>query len=103
MEVAINKICSRCGLEKPLDEFGTDKRRKDGHASICRACDRIRHREYYEVHRDRKVERQRAYREANPEKAKESSRKWKQAHKDIVNEHTRTYRTKQQDATNDEH
>ena len=32
------KTCTKCGIEKPLDEFYKHKGRKDGHASRCKDC-----------------------------------------------------------------
>lgn len=32
------KACSKCNEEKPLEQFGQDKRSKDGHASACLSC-----------------------------------------------------------------
>ena len=32
------KICIKCGLEKPLGEFYSDKRLKCGKASSCKSC-----------------------------------------------------------------
>ena len=32
------KICNRCGVSKDIDEFYRDKRKKDGHRSICKQC-----------------------------------------------------------------
>ena len=32
------KRCSKCGGEKPLDEFCRDATRADGHATQCKAC-----------------------------------------------------------------
>jgi hypothetical protein len=34
------KVCPRCGIRKPLSEFGQHKRRKHGVASWCFVCDR---------------------------------------------------------------
>ena len=33
-----SKVCSICGIEKPLSEFALNKTRKDGHASDCKSC-----------------------------------------------------------------
>jgi hypothetical protein len=33
-----NKVCRKCGAEKPLDEFTVFKRNKDGRHSYCRPC-----------------------------------------------------------------
>lgn len=32
------KICSKCKVEKPLDEYHKDKRARDGRYSHCKAC-----------------------------------------------------------------
>jgi hypothetical protein len=32
------KGCPKCGLEKPLDEFSHNQRRKDGRSCWCRSC-----------------------------------------------------------------
>jgi hypothetical protein len=32
------KVCSRCGLEKPLDDFWRDKKFKDGWFTYCKEC-----------------------------------------------------------------
>jgi 5-methylcytosine-specific restriction endonuclease McrA len=32
------KRCGKCKLDLPLDEFHTDKRRTDGHVSMCKKC-----------------------------------------------------------------
>lgn len=39
------RACSLCGAEKPLDEFGKDKRRRDGRGSWCKECSNARARE----------------------------------------------------------
>ena len=36
------KQCSDCGRVKPIEDFGVDKTKKDGHRSYCLACLRIR-------------------------------------------------------------
>jgi hypothetical protein len=34
------KTCRRCGAHKPVAEFGTDARTRDGWSHLCLACDR---------------------------------------------------------------
>jgi len=41
----INKICARCRESKLFGDFRPDKERKDGKASYCRACEKIRRKE----------------------------------------------------------
>ena len=40
------KICSKCGLEKDLDEFGNLKSSKDGKLSRCKECTKEYMKEY---------------------------------------------------------
>lgn len=40
IEEEILKICTKCGNGKPLSEFGSDKRRKDGLRIWCKTCTR---------------------------------------------------------------
>lgn len=45
------KICPRCGLEKPLDEFMRDASKASGYGSRCKACDNEkRHAAYAREH-----------------------------------------------------
>lgn len=32
------KRCIRCGVVKPLDDFATASRCKDGHTGVCKGC-----------------------------------------------------------------
>jgi len=35
----MKKVCRKCRAEKPIEEMKRDKKSRDGHASICKACD----------------------------------------------------------------
>lgn len=35
------KICGACKVEKPLEAFNKNKGKKDGHASVCRECQKV--------------------------------------------------------------
>lgn len=39
--------CFKCKQTKPLDFFATDKRRKNGHSTICKKCDSERKKLYF--------------------------------------------------------
>ena len=41
-EALNKKICFRCKIEKPIDEFHRDAKAKDGRSSICIDCKRKR-------------------------------------------------------------
>lgn len=32
------KLCSKCHLSKPLEQFHLEKRNKDGHTYYCKTC-----------------------------------------------------------------
>lgn len=46
------KICSKCGIEKSLNEFKKDKSKKDGHYSSCRQCNINNSKIYYLKNKD---------------------------------------------------
>lgn len=41
-----SKKCQRCKLDKSLQEFRRDRRRKDGLKYVCKTCDDLRYKEY---------------------------------------------------------
>ena len=58
------KRCRKCQQVKPLGEFHAEKRAGDGHRYTCKECDRLRHTEYRETHREeRRAARKARYRE----------------------------------------
>ena len=72
------KKCSKCGIEKPLEEFCKDKSRKDGYAYLCKVCHNAHTKEWHKKNPTYKVgyvrknrakinEQQRERRRKNPE------------------------------------
>lgn len=53
------KVCTKCGQDKPLDEFGLDRWAKDGHHTQCLQCRRHQRTKRREEHRDRYLEQSR--------------------------------------------
>jgi hypothetical protein len=47
------KKCSKCNVNKSLEEFGLEKRVLDGRTSICTDCRRIYGRENYRKHKEK--------------------------------------------------
>ena len=43
----MEKICTECGLEKPICEFVRNNTKKDGYSSYCKECHRKRCLKYY--------------------------------------------------------
>ncbi len=61
------KVCSKCTLEKSLDDFNADSRRGDGKRASCKLCDSEKKKQIrnnnLEVYRERNRENNRQYRE----------------------------------------
>lgn len=93
----MNKLCSKCNIEKPLSEFHKNSLGKFGVHSICKVCcvekkrlDRLnnplkyssRASSYYKTHKDDILRKCKKYRQNNPDKIKqlESSPQRKLAH-----------------------
>ena len=81
------KVCTKCGVWKPLKEYHKNKAKKDGRQYKCRECTKKYGKQYNEVNKERIKEQQKQYREVNKEKKKEYD---KQYHKDNA-EHFKQY------------
>jgi hypothetical protein len=71
------QLCSKCEIEKPLDDFSVDRSRKTGIHSHCKACQsaRIRAKRKNDTEwRNAQVEKSRQYKILHPEKYKQSVR-----------------------------
>lgn len=55
----MNKICSKCKIEKPIDLYGKDKNMKDGFTRLCKSCKnsykrcKIQSNAYYMANKDK--------------------------------------------------
>ena len=76
MESIQLKTCSKCKLEKPLNEFSKHKGKPDGHRYACKNCEKIPaakwrrtnseyQKAYYQNRREETLARQKLYRTAN--------------------------------------
>lgn len=57
------KVCSKCGVEKDVGEFGRLKKTKDGLRTVCKVCVR----QYRDANKERISQYMRQYRDANKE------------------------------------
>lgn len=46
------KTCTKCKIEKPLDEYGRERAARDGRTPYCKACKKAYNAEYYIANRD---------------------------------------------------
>jgi len=71
------KYCKKCGAIKPLDEFGVDAGRKDGHSYSCKLCLRLAYKKRYKKIRTEELARARQYQKNNREKSAARARKYR--------------------------
>lgn len=71
------KRCSRCGLIKPVADFGKDKNRKDGLMHLCRPCNVEKVTIWGKNNKARRNANIRAWAKRHPEKVKSAKRAWK--------------------------
>jgi len=108
------KVCSKCGEEKPLSEFGKLKESRDGLNYKCKQCCREYFNDYYKNNTDiyRKIRkkynskqevkdrvnelRKISYSE-NPQKYREKSKKWRELNIDKAKYTVNNYRIKNKD------
>lgn len=62
------KTCSKCGFEKPLEEFKPDKRNKSGYGAECLNCARERNRQWVKDNLEKVSERNKEWHRNNPGK-----------------------------------
>lgn len=66
--IEVMKRCSKCGVEKSVADFYTDKRRRTGLFSACKFCHNILSRRWASINKDRKCETNRLWQLANSER-----------------------------------
>lgn len=81
------KICSKCKIEKSIEEFGKDCTRKDGKKHRCKICEYQVQKKYRES--EKGIEAIKRYK--NSEKGKETAKKYEQTEKrkEYVKNHKR--------------
>jgi len=77
----VTKCCSRCGVDKPLNEYHKDRAKPDGHAPRCKACKSADAAAYREANREKLLADAAAYREAKREKLRAAGRRYAAAHR----------------------
>lgn len=74
------KRCTKCGVEKPCEEFGLYREGRDGLRPDCRECAREAKRRWREANPQREAAYQRRWSKANPEKVAEYQRRWREVY-----------------------
>lgn len=70
------KECRKCCELKNLDEFGTDKKAKDGKKRFCKSCISILNKNNYSKKREKKISQILEWQEENADKVREYKRNY---------------------------
>jgi 5-methylcytosine-specific restriction endonuclease McrA len=74
--VSGTKVCTKCGVEKSVEDFSRRSNRPSGRASACKVCDSARGRKRAKENPERHRENARRWRERNPGRAAEHQVAW---------------------------
>lgn len=89
------KICTKCGVEKDIDEFRLRKNRKSGRDSWCLSCRTQRRKDdkrYFQKWRQKNIEKVRRYQQKWRQKNREKTRRYSQKYRE---NHPKTAREKE--------
>lgn len=110
------KRCRLCGEDKPLDEFGPDKKSGDRHEYRCRDCNRNRAQEHrkanpqrtleinrksYQKLSDKRCAEARQYAKDHPDRIKQARRNYVQGHRDKINSSRRVWTASNRELANE--
>jgi len=78
----VTKICSRCKIEKDVNEFHAYKNR---FRSRCKECRSQQAKKYYKENKDKLCQQTKKYRQENKEKRSQQAKKYFQENKESIN------------------
>jgi exonuclease VII large subunit len=87
------KICSKCKIEKPFENFSKDKNRLDGYQRFCKTCVK----EYYETNKNKLSIQKQVYREVNKDKILAQKKQHYEKNKDKLLIQMQNYRDENKD------
>lgn len=87
----MTKVCNKCGVDKPLTEFGISKGNKYGVRAQCKLCRAAEWSQYNKEHPNKCKAVSERYRKNHPDKCKETKRKCYLKQLDKNREYAKTY------------
>ncbi|WP_448191242.1 hypothetical protein [Azospirillum sp. sgz301742] len=98
----IRKTCTKCGVDKPLDDYPLSKKGPFGRASACKDCKNVQARHRYlrlsPAEKQKRSEQaqawQRAWQERDPDGYREYHREYRRQNPEAACEHFHRYREK---------
>lgn len=73
----VAKVCSKCGIKKPLSDFYKDRARKDGHRPHCKKCKNAINKRWRDENWSKELETTKIWRKANRERRLITNTKWR--------------------------
>lgn len=87
-----NKVCTKCGNDKLLQEFRLQKSNGyEYHKSICKSCERKNNKVYREKNKEKEANRLKEYRVNNIDKRLEYELNYRENNKEIINTYQKSY------------
>jgi len=86
------KICNKCNLDKPVNEYYKDKTKKDGLASFCIECKKRSGKLSYEKNAEKRIAKAKQYREQNRDKVNKKNKLYYLKNKQTFSEKSKIYR-----------
>lgn len=83
------KVCKKCGLTKPLDEFYKAAGMRDGHRSDCKTCNSEAKRKRYFANPQPAIERSRLWQRENRERHRAWQRAYRAANRERIQRRNR--------------
>lgn len=104
----VSKICSKCGIDRPLSEYFRQTKGLFGRQASCKSCYRLYDKrldyklEWLRKNKEKSNAASKRWRQKNPEKFRDSKKDWNKRNPDRVAIHKKTYKHKrrQRMATN---
>jgi 5-methylcytosine-specific restriction endonuclease McrA len=90
--IVASKVCTKCGVNKPLSEFHKKKSTKDGLQCACKVCILAENAAYKNAHREESSAYNKAYYAQNREKVLAYGSQWAKDNKEKVNARAKRYR-----------
>jgi hypothetical protein len=82
------KKCSKCGIDKELENFSKDKRAKNGLCCSCKDCQS----KYREKNKEEINRKQNKYYKENKEEISQCVKKYRKQNREKINKHNKEYR-----------
>lgn len=86
------KTCTKCKIEKPLEEFSKHRKNKDGLQYKCKTCTTIYNQEYYQENKEKRHAQIWVYYQENKEERRAKQNAYDKGHKEERNAYRLTHK-----------